>query len=137
MPAAENRPTVQEPLREAFFRAIRVAVVVGTICVVVRHPGGLVSKHSLATWAITALLGLWVALAGHWVELLYLSWLRRHLGDSRSAHVVARLALWFLGGILLTEGWFSFAPWKQTSVCRPRVGGWVGLCSSRWNSSST
>jgi hypothetical protein len=121
----KNWPRIEEPIRETIFRAVRIAIVVGTVCVLVRHKAGLFSADSLDTWAMTALLGLWLAFAGHWIELFYLNWLRQRLPGSCSAHVVTRLGVWFLGGTILTGGMVLVRPVEAT-LGLPSVPWWAG-----------
>jgi fatty acid desaturase len=47
---------------------------------------------------------LWPSFGGHWIDLLYLNALRPRLPASRTLQCIARLAVWFGGGILLAGG---------------------------------
>lgn len=47
---------------------------------------------------------LWPSLGGHFVELLYLNWLRPRIAASRGVQIGARPIVWFVGGILLGIG---------------------------------
>ena len=118
---------IQEPLRETALRALRIAIIVGSICALVRHRGRVLAPHAITTWVVTALLGLWIAFAGHWVEVFYLNWLRQRLPRERPAQIMARLAFWFLGGIAITGGMalvrpveatlrLQFAPWWASGI---------------------
>ncbi len=97
----------------------------GTVCVIVRHKGGLFSVHSGETWAETALVGLWIAFAGHWIEIFYLNFLRRKLPRPHLLHLVARLAVWFIGGIVLSGGMILFRPVEST-LGLPAAPWWTG-----------
>jgi hypothetical protein len=50
------------------------------------------------------LVTMWPSFGGHWVDLWFLNWLRPRLPDGRAVHVLARLATWFAGGIVLGAG---------------------------------
>ncbi|MGH7787031.1 MAG: hypothetical protein ACRERC_09215 [Candidatus Binatia bacterium] len=50
-----------------------------------------------------ALLALWFALGGHFVEVLFRNQLRHRLGG-QPVRIVARLAYWFAGGTVLYAG---------------------------------
>jgi hypothetical protein len=58
----------------------------------------------LARWPISTLLTLWPSFGGHWVEIWFLNWLRPRISAGRGVQIVARLAVWFLGGVLLLLG---------------------------------
>jgi len=47
---------------------------------------------------------LWFSFGGHWVELWYLNWLRPRLTRARVFQMVARVAVWFVGGVCLGIG---------------------------------
>lgn len=47
---------------------------------------------------------LWPAVGGHYIELWFLNWLRPMLPLSRVWHIIARVAVWFIGGIALALG---------------------------------
>jgi hypothetical protein len=81
----------QEPLRMTLLRNGTISILVGAA--VARFWGG------LARWPLMTLLVLWPALGGHWLEVCYLNWLRPRLAPTRGVQVVARVAVWFLGGI--------------------------------------
>jgi hypothetical protein len=104
---------VREPLRSTLLRNCAIAAVAGAV--VAHYWGG------LARWPLTTLLALWPALGGHWVEIWFLNWLRPRIGTrtteafrdvggqsrispARVWQVVARIAVWFVGGTLLGLG---------------------------------
>ncbi len=80
----------------------------------VQHKGGLFTSRAIVTWVVTALFGLWIGFGGHWVEVFYLNWLRQRLSRVRPTQVLARLAVWFLGGIVLTGGMALMRPVEAT-----------------------
>lgn len=86
----------REPLRITLLRTGTIALVLGAV--VARWWGG------FARWPIVTLLMLWPSLGGHWVELWFLNWLRPRLSASRAVQVGARIAVWFVGGTILTLG---------------------------------
>lgn len=90
----------REPAGVTLFRTGMIALVVGGAIARPWIGGG----GGLARWAITTLVALWPALGGHFVELAFLNWLRPRLPEHRSAHVVARLVIWLIGGTLLAIG---------------------------------
>jgi hypothetical protein len=83
----------QEPLRVTLLRTGAIAIVVGGV--IAGFSGG------LTRWPFLTLLVLWVSLGGHWVEVWFLNWLRPRLAVARVIQVGARLAVWFVGGIVL------------------------------------
>jgi hypothetical protein len=77
-------------------RTVTIALVAGAV--LARWSGG------LSRWPLFTLLVLWPSFGGHWVELWFLNWLRPRLFVERAAQVVARLAVWFVGGTVLALG---------------------------------
>ena len=86
----------REPLRTTLVRTILIAIVAGTVWSV--------SSARPIRWPVAVLLMLWPSFGGHWLELWYLNWLRPRLPPARTVQGVARLATWFLGGIVLGVG---------------------------------
>jgi hypothetical protein len=86
----------REPLRMTLARTITIALVVGAVLASVS--GG------LARWPIATLLALWPSFGGHWVELLFLNWLRPRLPGARAVQIAARIGVWFVGGAALAFG---------------------------------
>lgn len=86
----------REPFRTTLLRTIMIALVVGVI--VAYGSGGRIR------WPLGALLMLWFAFGGHWVELWFLNWLRPRLASARPLQIVARVATWFAGGSVLALG---------------------------------
>lgn len=87
----------REPFRSTLVRTFAIALVVGAL--VTRLWGGGFSR-----WPAVSLLMLWPAFGGHWVELLFLNWLRPRLPAARATQVAARSAVWFVGGSFLALG---------------------------------
>jgi hypothetical protein len=86
----------REPLRRSLFRTVGIALVAGAL--IAPWAGG------IAQWPALTLLVFWPSLGGHLLDLAYLNCLRPRLPDARSLHIVARVAVWFIGGILLGAG---------------------------------
>jgi aldose 1-epimerase len=59
---------------------------------------------SLRRWPVAALLTLWPTYGGHRVEVGFLNFLRPSLMKLRPVQMLARLLVWFAGGLLLTVG---------------------------------
>jgi hypothetical protein len=87
-------PPYRETLGATLSRTGAIAVVMGGVAAA-RSGGG------LGRWAAGTALALWPALGGHFVELWFLNWLRQRLPMSRGAQAVARLSVWFVGGVVL------------------------------------
>jgi hypothetical protein len=98
--ALQNMPeqwqAYREPLRTTAVRTGSIAAVGGAL---LAHWWG-----GLARWPVAMLLMLWPSLGGHWVELWFLNWLRPRLSVARAVQVVARVAVWFIGGSALALG---------------------------------
>ncbi len=58
----------------------------------------------LTHWPIAMVLALWPSLGGHYVEIFYLNWIRLRLPAERGVQSIARLGVWFLGGVVLAAG---------------------------------
>ncbi len=84
----------REPLRTTLIRTVAIAVVVGAL---LSWRAGALSR-----WPFAALLVLWASFGGHWVEIWFLNWLRPRLPGKRALQVLARFAVWFAGGIVLS-----------------------------------
>ncbi|MEP6733022.1 MAG: hypothetical protein ABJE10_20435 [bacterium] len=65
--------------------------------------GGVVAWRfgRLQAWPVAAVLVLWISFGGHWIELLFLNWLRPRIPGSRALQVAARFGVWFIGGVAL------------------------------------
>jgi hypothetical protein len=86
----------REPLRDTIARTVGIAIVAGGIVAL--------SAGALRRWPVISLLLLWPAFGGHWVDLLFLNWARPRLSENRAVQWLARLALWFVGGVVLAVG---------------------------------
>lgn len=89
-------PPYREPLRVTLMRTLSIALIAGAF--VSLGAGG------LKRWPVISLLMLWPSFGGHWIDLLYLNVLRSRLPTSRTIQLIARLTIWFAGGILLGVG---------------------------------
>lgn len=87
----------REPLRTTLVRSSTLALVLGAL--LAWSWGG-----GLARWPIATMLAAWPAFGGHWVEIVFLNWLRPRLPTSRAVQVGARLGAWFVGGTGLALG---------------------------------
>ena len=87
----------REPLRTTLVRTVVLALILGAL--LARWWGG-----GLARWPIATLLMLWPSVGGHLLEMWFLNWLRPRISPARRVQVVARVAVWFLGGSLLGLG---------------------------------
>ena len=108
----------REPGRATLARTLGIALVAGALFA--RQWGG------MARWPVTTIVMLWPALGGHFLELWFLNWLRPMLPHRRSVQVVARVALWFLGGVVFQAAMRLTA--AALAGLRPvsRVPWWIG-----------
>ena len=83
----------EEPLRTTVLRTGTLALVLGTVIAVA-------SGHRIS-WPVAVLAAAWPAFGGHWIELWFLNWLRPRIAPARHVQVLARLAVWTVGGIAL------------------------------------
>ena len=109
---------VQEPLRVTLRRTVAIALIAGAA--VASRWGG------LARWPLTTTLMLWPSLGGHYVELAYLDIVRPRLAASRAVHVLARIAVWFVGGVLLFIGMRFTATILHRARPLPASAWWIG-----------
>ena len=91
-----NWQSYREPLRVTLTRTSSIALVAGAI--VAPRAGGLTS------WPVLSLLMLWPSFGGHWIDVLFLNALRPRLPETRLIQRLARLAVWFGGGVVLALG---------------------------------
>jgi hypothetical protein len=83
----------REPLRTTLLRTGTIALVIG---------GLLASRRGgWSAWPGATLLALWPALGGHFVELWFLNGLRPRLPAGRGVQAAARVAVWFVAGVVL------------------------------------
>ena len=83
----------REPIRATLLRTGTLAIVLGAI--LARSWGG------VSRWPIATIVMLWPALGGHLIELWFLNWLRPRIAATRGVQIAARIATWFVGGIVL------------------------------------
>lgn len=106
----------REPLQRTLLRTVAIAVVAGGVLTVWR--GG------LSRWPAATVVMLWPSFGGHWLELWFLNWLRPRLPERRSLQLAARLATWFVGGVVLASGmWLTAA--VLHSMRPPRATWWL------------
>jgi hypothetical protein len=108
----------REPLRVTLTRTVAIAAI-----------GGLVLASwwgGLSRWPLTTALMMWPSFGGHYVELAYLDVVRPQLSASRAVHVLARLAVWFVGGVLLAVGMHYSALALHAPRSLPASLWWVG-----------
>lgn len=83
----------REPLHRTLLRTGIIALIVGAG--LARWRGG------LSYWPIGTLIAFWPSFGGHWVEVLFLNFLRPRISSARALQVGARLGVWFIGGVVL------------------------------------
>lgn len=95
-PASITFSPYREPLRATLTRTVAIAVVMGGIVAFATGRPRL--------WPALAVVMLWPALGGHWVELFFLKVVRPRLAARGTARNIARVVLWFVGGMVLAIG---------------------------------
>jgi len=120
-----------QPYRETFrvtlLRTGMIALVIGAV--LARYSGG------LARWPRSALVALWPALGGHFVELFFLNWLRPRISRARPIQIAARILVWFIGGVIL-----ALCMWLTSQAlglfradhAGPRPTTWLSAWPSGW-----
>ena len=101
----------REPFRATLTRTIGIAIVAGGIAAMLS--GG------IKRWPVLSLVMLWPSFGGHWIDLFFLNGIRPHLPTTPVVQRIARLAVWFAGGILLAAG-ARFT--TRLLLERPRLG---------------
>jgi len=86
----------REPLRVTLVRTGLVGLAVGCVIAVI--------SGQLASWLQWTAFALWFSFGGHWVELLFLNWLRPRLPAARWPQVIGRVCTWLVAGTLLMVG---------------------------------
>ena len=86
----------REPLRRTLLRTGAIALVAGAA--IAWSMGG------LRWWPLATVLVLWFSFGGHWVEVLFLNWVRPRLSPESRLQIAARVAVWFVGGVALAFG---------------------------------
>jgi hypothetical protein len=108
-------PAVGEPLERTLKRTLSIALAVGLVIAL--------SSHNLRAWPLATLLALWFSLGGHWLELGFLRKLSPRLPPARPVQVVARLAVWFVGGAGLAGG-MALTAWAWLGAWRAPFPAW-------------
>jgi len=109
---------VKEPIATTLMRTGAIALVVGAILAW--------RSHDLRQWPLASLLVFWPAFGGHWVEILFLNYVRPRLPNSRATQLGARLTVWFAGGVVLLAGMMLSAKLLDSSGQAHWPGWWVG-----------
>jgi hypothetical protein len=108
----------REPLRVTLTRTVAIAVIAGVV--LASRWGG------LSRWPLTTSLMMWPSFGGHYVELAYLDVVRPRLSESRAVQVLARLTVWFAGGVLLAVGMHFSAIALHAPRPLPASLWWIG-----------
>jgi hypothetical protein len=107
-----------EPLRVTLTRTIGIALIAR---------GALASRWGgLARWPLASAVMLWPTLGGHYVELAFLDGVRPTLPASRVAHALARIAVWFVAGVLLAVAMRFTAIALHAPRPLPLSAWWIG-----------
>ncbi len=93
----------RESLNATLRRTVLIAAALGALIAFSPRGGG------WRGWPAGAVIALWPALGGHFVELLFLNVLRPKLAPSRGVQVMARVLVWFIGGCILAVGMLATA----------------------------
>jgi hypothetical protein len=114
--AAAQPPAGPQPYRESpaatLRRTIAIGLVLTTILSVGLHLTRPASGSLLRLWLTTFPAILWFPLGGHFVELVYLNFLRIRWAWWHRHKRPARMIVWFLGGLPLGAGLW----WTWTSL---------------------
>jgi hypothetical protein len=86
-------PRIEEPFHRTLARNAAIAIVVAGIVALVRH--------DLRAFLPVAALALWPSLGGHYVELAFVNQMRTRISRGWFIQTVARVVVWFAGGVLL------------------------------------
>jgi hypothetical protein len=80
----------EESLVTTIARTVAIAVVIGSV---------LALSLGWGRWPVATLLALWPSFGGHWVEIVFLNYLRPRLPVARAVQAMVRLGVWFVGGL--------------------------------------
>jgi len=116
--AATDWQPFREPLRTTLIRTLGIAIVAGAL--LAHRLGG------LARWPAASVVMLWPSLGGHFLELWFLNRLRPRLPRERGVQIAARVALWFLGGVLFLVAMRLTTTALTGSRALERVALWIG-----------
>jgi hypothetical protein len=86
----------REPLRVTLTRTVSIALVAGLVVSL--------STGGIKRWPVVSLIMLWPSFGGHWIDLLFLNGLRPLLPHDAWIQRLARIGVWFVGGVLLAAG---------------------------------
>jgi hypothetical protein len=109
---------VKEPIATTLMRTGAIALVVGAILAW--------RAHDLRQWPLASLLVFWPAFGGHWVEIVYLNYVRSRLPNAHATQFVARLAVWFAGGVVLLAGMVVTAKLVDSTARAHWPAWWIG-----------
>ncbi|HEX7941365.1 MAG TPA: hypothetical protein VF488_06145, partial [Gemmatimonadaceae bacterium] len=120
LPVAEVAAVTRErePLRVTLTRTVAIAAIAGAV--LASRWGG------ISRWPLTSVVMLWPSLGGHYVELAYLDVVRPRLSGSRAVQVLARIAVWFIGGALMLVGMRFTALALHAPRHLPLSAWWIG-----------
>jgi hypothetical protein len=107
-----------EPLRTNLWRTVSIAMVIGAVFA--QFWGG------WGRWPLTTLLALWPSFGGHWLEVGFLHGLRPRLATAPAIQIAARIATWFVGGIVLAMGMSLTASVLTRFRLADRPAWWLG-----------
>ena len=108
-------PRFSEPWQRTAIRTGGLTLVVALVAAVARR--------NLGAGVIALLIAPWFAVGGHFVELFYLNILRPRLVAASVPLLAARLAFWFVGGVVL---YFAALASVRLVVPRPPAFPWWG-----------
>lgn len=94
----------RETLAATLRRTIAIAVVLTTLFVTILKARGMPTGSLWRLWLTSFPAILWFPLGGHYVELLYLNLLRMRFPSFHRHRRIARIAVWFVGGLPLGVG---------------------------------
>ena len=122
-PRAGSWQSYHEPLHVTLLRTGLLGLVVGVAA------ARLQGRPRL--WPEWTAFALWFTFGGHWVELLFLNWVRPRLASARGAQIAGRLGVWLVGGTVLLAGARLTVPLLSSYAIRlPSwwLGGPIFLC---------
>ena len=88
------------PFRESLRTTLTRTFVIAAVAATIASAG----FGRFRLWPLLFLVMLWPSFGGHWIDFFFLNYLRPRLPSSRSLQLGARLAIWFVGGVLLSLG---------------------------------
>lgn len=103
-PPDSQREKYSEPIRTTLIRTFAIALGVGTPIFLFAELQPAFAGSRLGHWISWVTAVLWFSFGGHWVEIVYLNYIRMSLPMIRWLETVVRLLVWFLGGGLLFIG---------------------------------